>query len=258
MLKTISSGCKFQTAFTSPTAKPDGMTCLAAFPSVTWGTTLIGTSSEQTGVSHSSQNLPIGKNPYENGYMGRKSRGSSIERKNAFYSRWTRPDIYEDFYPDSMRRKAEVYLLDLRPKITQNARKGYSKYFHRHLATVAVSRFPLRRDCSKNPLLSITLQRRPPISQCSRSFSSQKQRFLSRIDSKTMPHAHSAIIALGSNMGDRIAMIEQACKKLDEHVHIRIVKTSSLWETRPMYVEDQDDFLNGVCEVSHSYISKDA
>ena len=27
-------------------------------------------------------------------------------------------------------------------------------------------------------------------------------------------------------------------------------RTSSLWETEPMYVTDQDRFLNGACEVS--------
>lgn len=31
---------------------------------------------------------------------------------------------------------------------------------------------------------------------------------------------------------------------------IKILRTSSLWETDPMYVLEQDKFLNGVCEVS--------
>ncbi|KOS17774.1 Folic acid synthesis protein fol1 [Escovopsis weberi] len=30
---------------------------------------------------------------------------------------------------------------------------------------------------------------------------------------------------------------------------IRVKRTSSLWETEPMYVKDQDQFINGVCEV---------
>lgn len=57
-----------------------------------------------------------------------------------------------------------------------------------------------------------------------------------------------AYIALGSNMGDRIAEIEKACNEMDRR-GIRVKRTSSLWETEPMYVLDQDAFLNGACEV---------
>lgn len=58
------------------------------------------------------------------------------------------------------------------------------------------------------------------------------------------------LIALGSNVGDRLACIEEACRALDAEPDIRIVQTSSLYETKAMYVEDQAPFLNGVCEVS--------
>jgi 7,8-dihydro-6-hydroxymethylpterin-pyrophosphokinase len=57
-----------------------------------------------------------------------------------------------------------------------------------------------------------------------------------------------AYIALGSNLGDRISMIEKACREMDSR-GIRITRTSSLWETEPMYVLDQERFINGVCEV---------
>lgn len=56
-------------------------------------------------------------------------------------------------------------------------------------------------------------------------------------------------VALGSNMGDRTAMIEQACKEMESSGNIRIVRTSSLWESKAMYVLDQDNFVNGACEV---------
>ncbi|EER25734.1 trifunctional dihydropteroate synthetase [Coccidioides posadasii str. Silveira] len=59
---------------------------------------------------------------------------------------------------------------------------------------------------------------------------------------------HRAFIALGSNMGDRVAMIEQACMEMEAR-GIRIMRTSSLFETAPMYVTNQDPFINGVCEV---------
>ncbi|KAJ3942699.1 trifunctional dihydropteroate synthetase [Colletotrichum fioriniae] len=58
----------------------------------------------------------------------------------------------------------------------------------------------------------------------------------------------TAYIALGSNLGDRVAWIEQACAEMDRR-GIKVKRTSSLWETEPMYVLDQDRFVNGVCEV---------
>ena len=61
----------------------------------------------------------------------------------------------------------------------------------------------------------------------------------------------TAYIALGSNLGDRIAEIEKACNEMDRR-GIRVKRTSSLWETEPMYVKDQDRFINGACEVSSS------
>jgi len=60
---------------------------------------------------------------------------------------------------------------------------------------------------------------------------------------------HLAYIAFGSNMGNRIDWIEQACNEMT-NAGIKILRTSSLWETEPMYVPDQDKFANGVCEVS--------
>ncbi|KAH8681357.1 Dihydropteroate synthase-like protein [Xylariales sp. PMI_506] len=57
-----------------------------------------------------------------------------------------------------------------------------------------------------------------------------------------------AYVALGSNMGDRVGMIEQACQEMDSR-GIKVKKTSSLWETEPMYVLDQDRFVNGACEL---------
>jgi hypothetical protein len=59
----------------------------------------------------------------------------------------------------------------------------------------------------------------------------------------------TAYIALGSNLGDRIGWIEKACAEMDLR-GIRVKRTSSLWETEPMYVLEQDRFVNGACEVS--------
>lgn len=62
----------------------------------------------------------------------------------------------------------------------------------------------------------------------------------------------TAYIALGSNMGDRIGWIEKACNEMDAR-GIKVKRTSSLWETEPMYVLDQDRFVNGACEVRNHW-----
>ncbi len=61
----------------------------------------------------------------------------------------------------------------------------------------------------------------------------------------------TAYVAFGSNLGDRIGWIERACREMDAR-SIRVRRTSSLWETDPMYVLDQDRFVNGACEVGES------
>ena len=65
---------------------------------------------------------------------------------------------------------------------------------------------------------------------------------------KGSPKTRTAYIALGSNLGDRIDMIEKACNKMSAR-GIKITRTSCLWETEPMYVLDQENFINGACEV---------
>ena len=65
---------------------------------------------------------------------------------------------------------------------------------------------------------------------------------------------HRAFIALGSNVGDRIGMIEEACREMERR-NIKVVRTSSLYETAAMYVTDQQSFINGACQVSAAMIS---
>jgi len=59
---------------------------------------------------------------------------------------------------------------------------------------------------------------------------------------------HRAFVALGSNMGDRFQWIRDAVKELDTR-GLKVQRTSSLYESKPMYVLEQPEFLNGVCEV---------
>ncbi|KAH0361318.1 folic acid synthesis protein, partial [Aureobasidium melanogenum] len=67
--------------------------------------------------------------------------------------------------------------------------------------------------------------------------------------STNIANRRRAYIALGSNVGDRLDMIEKACLALDQDPDIKVTRTSLLYETEPMYVQDQARFLNGACEV---------
>ncbi|KAL6717192.1 trifunctional dihydropteroate synthetase [Lecanora helva] len=59
---------------------------------------------------------------------------------------------------------------------------------------------------------------------------------------------HQAYLALGSNVGDRVAAVEAACSEMVSR-GIRLKKTSALYETKAMYLEDQNSFINGACEI---------
>ena len=59
---------------------------------------------------------------------------------------------------------------------------------------------------------------------------------------------HRAYLALGSNVGNRIEMIESAVREMSNR-GLPVIRTSALYETKPMYLEDQEAFINGACEV---------
>ncbi|KAJ3194912.1 trifunctional dihydropteroate synthetase [Irineochytrium annulatum] len=60
---------------------------------------------------------------------------------------------------------------------------------------------------------------------------------------------HMSLIALGSNLGDRATMIDEGIARLMKEGSSRLVDTSFLYETSPMYVTDQPMFLNAACKV---------
>jgi 2-amino-4-hydroxy-6-hydroxymethyldihydropteridine diphosphokinase/dihydropteroate synthase len=65
----------------------------------------------------------------------------------------------------------------------------------------------------------------------------------------TRSKTKTCYIAFGSNIGNRLNNIEDACRRIDLLEDTKITRTSRLWETEPMYVRDQDTFLNGICEI---------
>lgn len=51
-------------------------------------------------------------------------------------------------------------------------------------------------------------------------------------------------LGLGTNMGDRQAYLKEACKILNKHEKINILKISKTYETKAWGYKEQDDFLN--------------
>lgn len=62
---------------------------------------------------------------------------------------------------------------------------------------------------------------------------------------KSRGNMHRAVVAFGSNIGDRVTYIENALTSMRAK-GLKILKVSRLYETKPMYYENQDSFMNGV------------
>ncbi len=60
---------------------------------------------------------------------------------------------------------------------------------------------------------------------------------------------HEVYVALGSNLGDSRAIIEQAVERLKQYEDIKVGKVSTLIETMPYGVTDQPVFLNGAMQL---------
>lgn len=58
-----------------------------------------------------------------------------------------------------------------------------------------------------------------------------------------------AYIGLGSNVGDRIGYVQQAHKLLDDTEGVKVLNTSSLYETEPVGFEDQEWFINACVKI---------
>ena len=60
---------------------------------------------------------------------------------------------------------------------------------------------------------------------------------------------HTVYIALGSNMGDKMAYLKEAVEKLSKLPGSSVKKVSDFIRTEPYGVTEQDEFLNGVLEM---------
>ena len=64
---------------------------------------------------------------------------------------------------------------------------------------------------------------------------------------------HTAYIALGSNLGEKQSYIRSALDGMAENEFIRVKQTSTLITTAPYGGVEQDEFLNGVCQIETLY-----
>lgn len=60
-------------------------------------------------------------------------------------------------------------------------------------------------------------------------------------------------LSLGSNLGDREENIAGAISMLKNYSENTIIKSASLYETKPLYNEKQPDFLNTVVELETTF-----
>lgn len=72
---------------------------------------------------------------------------------------------------------------------------------------------------------------------------------LSEIEAKSTKRDHVAYITFGSNSGNPVENISKALKLLETY-EIKVVATSSMYISKPMYHIDQDNFFNGAIKVS--------
>lgn len=68
-------------------------------------------------------------------------------------------------------------------------------------------------------------------------------------DLKSSVYRYVVYLAVGSNLGDRFQNIRKALQLLETDGNVRLTQTSFLYETKPMYVTDQPNFLNGAVEI---------
>lgn len=69
--------------------------------------------------------------------------------------------------------------------------------------------------------------------------------------------ASRVFVGLGSNLGDRLANLKAAVAAMRTTVGVESVRTSSVYETDPVGVEDQPMFLNAVAELRAEVAPRD-
>lgn len=139
----------------------------------------------------------------------------------------------------------------LTPKAADKALRT-SLLIRRSIHSNAVHSQPSRPSSSSGPShLPSAISRHGRVTSSNAWKSARAQHDGIRFSHNLPRFENRAFIALGSNLGDRVALIQQACDAMEATGVVKILRTSTLYQTKAMYVVDQDDFVNGACEVSH-------
>tara|TARA_Y100001970_G_scaffold73111_1_gene92720 strand:- start:281 stop:778 length:498 start_codon:yes stop_codon:yes gene_type:complete len=64
---------------------------------------------------------------------------------------------------------------------------------------------------------------------------------------------HKVFLSLGSNLGDKLENLNNAITKISLNEHIKISSCSNIYQSKPMYNLNQDDFLNMVIEIETNF-----
>jgi len=64
---------------------------------------------------------------------------------------------------------------------------------------------------------------------------------------------HKVFLSLGSNLGDKLENLNNAITKISLNEHIKISLCSNIYQSKPMYNLNQDDFLNMVIEIKTNF-----
>jgi 2-amino-4-hydroxy-6-hydroxymethyldihydropteridine diphosphokinase len=72
-----------------------------------------------------------------------------------------------------------------------------------------------------------------------------------------MLNRHSAYIGIGSNLGDKRENFRKAADLINSNSKCRIIKASSIYETKPFGFEHSSNFLNAVMKIETEYSLQD-
>jgi dihydroneopterin aldolase / 2-amino-4-hydroxy-6-hydroxymethyldihydropteridine diphosphokinase / dihydropteroate synthase len=77
---------------------------------------------------------------------------------------------------------------------------------------------------------------------------------LTAVADSLVNYGHVAFLGIGSNLGDRVANIKESLKLLEMDHSCKVLDTSFLYDTSPMYNLDQPRFINAACKVTEIFM----
>lgn len=68
---------------------------------------------------------------------------------------------------------------------------------------------------------------------------------------------HIVFVALGSNKGERLLFIQKAIDEINNLLNTNILDVSSIYETKPFGIKEQNNFYNAVVKISTNFSFKE-